>query len=125
MGMNKITPIGFNLINSFRINSWGILDLRADPPVCFCPTSPLHNRTGPSESAWSLIVLTAVISGYRHGPPMYPRNAWGNNNNRGGGWNGPRGGGGGHLGAVGPAGSRGGSGINGGGGGGGRRNQEY
>merc|ERR1719383_1317188 len=62
--------------------------------------------------------------GYRHGPPMYPRNAWGNNN-RGGGWNGPRGGGGGHLGAVGPAGSRGGSGINGGGGGGGRRNQEY
>ena len=63
------------------------------------------------------------LTGYRNGPPMYPRNAWGNNNR--GGWNGPRGG---NMGA-GVGGSRGGGGGGGGGmnGGGvnGRRNQDY
>lgn len=60
--------------------------------------------------------------GYRNGPPMYPRNAWGNNNR--GGWNGPRGG---NMGAS-VGGSRGGGGGGGGMNGGGvngRRNQDY
>lgn len=62
--------------------------------------------------------------GYRNGPPMYPRNAWGNNNNNRGGWNGPRGG---NMGAGvgGPRGGGGGGGMNGGGGLNGRRNQDY
>lgn len=72
--------------------------------------------------------------GYRNGPPMYPRNAWGHNNNRGG-WGGPRGNmggggmggggmGGGGMGGGGMGGPRGGGGMNGGVNNG-RRNQDY
>ena len=73
-----------------------------------------------------ILMITRVpwFSGFRNGPHMYPRNAWGNNR---GGWGPPRGG---NMGSAvnGPRGGAGGmnGGMNGGiGGNAGRRNQDY